>query len=336
MAEISLAELLSMGDLDGLVRHADRLANAADWNQLLVLRDRCNEAAELTGKQLWGAAQYAEYRLALDAPGELAASVVVSGAARFALGPLTEVVAQHHAWKELADHLPDPASASVVAQERILRGEDLRDDPRAGLDETGLPGILHPFEPSYALPTYRPDELLESGPAEPTGAARGLTDIPGPPAEAPELQDALADAVDHWQTQSTGEVWTATVDGPIDAAIGALTRGEVHLVELSVPAALGLIAWCAASGAAHAPRRGMGPGRSAAWWVAVQAAGLDWPPDPDELEYELEELRWWTWSTEGDEQGWRLRIAVEDPADDLTVAIDAFDRRVHTDTDDES
>lgn len=333
MADASLPELLSMGDLDGLVRHADRLANTGDWEELLVLRERCNEAAELTGKQLWGAAQYAEYRLALEAPGELAASVVVSGAARFALGPLTEVIAQHHSWEDLADHLPDPASASVVAQERILRGEDLRADLRAGLDETGLPGILQPFEPAYALPTYRADELLESGPSEPARTGRRLFGASGPPADAPELEDALTDAVHHWEMQSTGEVWTAAVDGPVDSAVGALSDGHVQLVELSVPEALGRIAWCAASGAAHAARRGMGPGRSAAWWVAAQAAGLEWPPDPDELEYELEELRWWTWTSEGDEQGWRLRIAIEDPADDLTVAIDAFDRRVDTDED---
>lgn len=330
MTDVTLAELLSMGDLDGLVRHADHLANASDWDQLFVLRDRCNEAADLTGKQLWGAAQYAEYRLALAAPAALAASVVISGAARFALGPLSEVVAQEHTWEQLADHLPDPASASVVAQERILRGEDLRDDPRAGLDETGLPGILQPFEPRYALPTYGPDELLEAGPAEPVGQDRELLGTAGPQAEAAELEHALSDAVRHWETQSTGEVWTAAVDGPVDAAVGALTDGDVRLIELRVPEALGLIAWCAASGAAHAPRRGMGPGRSFAWWVAVEAAGLDWPADPDELEYELEELRWWTWTTRGDEQGWRLRLAIEDPLDDLTVAIDAFDRRVDT------
>jgi hypothetical protein len=90
----SLAELLHRGNLDELVREVDRLAAVDDHEGLLVLRERCHEAAETIGKQLWGPAQYAEYRLALEAPGPLAASVVTPGAARFALGPLTEVVAQ--------------------------------------------------------------------------------------------------------------------------------------------------------------------------------------------------------------------------------------------------
>jgi len=328
MAEASLGDLLSMGDLDGLVGHADRLANAAAWDQLLVLRDRCNEAAELTGKQLWGAAQYAEYRLALDAPGSVAASVVRPGAARFALGPLTEVVAQHHGWAELADHLADPASAAVIGQERILRGEDLREEARAGLDDTGLPGLLQPFEPTYALPTYGPDELLEAGPAEPTGAAHEMDEPAGDPIDAPELERALADSVDHWQAQSTGTIATTAVEGPIGAAVASLAAGSVRVHPLTVPEAFGLVAWAAASGAAHAPRRGMAAGRSAAWWLAATAAGLDWPVDPDELEYELEELRFWTWTTASDEAGWRLRLAVEDPDDEATVAVDAFDRRV--------
>ena len=337
MADASLADLLSMGDLDGLVRHADRLAGAGRWDELLVLRDRCHEAAELTGKQLWGAAQYAEYRMALDAPGPLAASVVRSGAARFALGPLTEVVAQHHAWAELAEHLEDPASAAVVAQERVLRGEDLRGDDRAGLEDVGVPGVLQPFEPDYALPIYRPDELLASGPAAPDAAAgRPAGDAVGRPADAPERQQALLDAVEHWQAQSTGEIVAATVEGGADHAVGALAAGRARLVPLTVPEALGAIAWAAASGAAHAVRRGMAAGRSAAWWVAAEATGLDWPVDPDELEYELEELRFWTWTTESDEPGWRLRVAIEDTHDTVTVALDAFDRRSEPAEDDDT
>ena len=102
---------------------------------------------------------------------------------------------------------------------------------------------------------------------------------------------------------------------------------------LTVPEALGTIAWAAASGAAHASRRGMAAGRSAAWWIAAVAAGLDWPVDPDELEYELEELRFWTWTTDSDEPGWQWRVAIEDPHDQVTVALDAFDRRAEADDD---
>jgi hypothetical protein len=89
---------------------------------VLELRRRCLDAAELTGRQLWGPAQYAGYRVALEGPPALAVAVLAPGAAPFALGPLTEVVAQQHRWAELAPHLDAGVVASTVAQERVLRG----------------------------------------------------------------------------------------------------------------------------------------------------------------------------------------------------------------------
>src|SRR5207248_254802 len=76
--------------LDELLRDVDRLCAARDWAGLLALRSRARAAYE-RGRQHWPAAEYAEYRLALEAPGEFAAAVIVEGAGRFALGPLTDV-----------------------------------------------------------------------------------------------------------------------------------------------------------------------------------------------------------------------------------------------------
>lgn len=320
-----LRQLLALGDLDGLVRAVDRLARGGDWETLAWLRDRCAAAAEETGKQLWGAAQYADYRTALDAPPRIAAAVVTPGSGRFALGPLTEVVAQHHDFDALAEHLPSRVVASTVAHERIIRGEDLRDDPRAALDEHDLPGRLQPWEPVYATPVYRPDEVLADGPPAPVAVP--LDDPrPGRPRSHPDVERALYDLVRPWTVQSTGEAHVAVVDGDAAAAVAAVTVGGVAWSEVSVPEALGHVVWAAASGGALGRRRGMAAGRSAAWWLAHVLTGLDWPADPDELEYRLEERRWFVFEHAGQPSGWRLALAVEDPDRGWAAAIDAVDR----------
>src|SRR5437870_1940030 len=130
-----LSRLIELGDLDELTRHVERLCDAGDWNGLVELRERARAALQ-RGKQLWPAASLAEYRLALEAPGPWAASVLVPGAGRFALGPLPEVAASRHPWSELAPHVPPGPLAAVTAHERVVRGEDLRADDR--IDRTVL------------------------------------------------------------------------------------------------------------------------------------------------------------------------------------------------------
>lgn len=365
----TLDELLLKGDLDGLVREVDRLCALGEFDAVLVLRDRCNAATEELGKQLWGAAQYAEYRVALEAPGPVAASVVLPGAARFALGPLTEVVAQQHVWEDLADHL-DATVAPTVAQERIVRGEDLTDDPRARLEDLGLPGRLQPWEPSYPLPTYRATERLDGGPPPPRETPRRL---PADAAAAPaarlgDLERALRDLVSAWVEGSGGEARVVTIAGDVAAALATLWSGttptgeqdasaeghdgspedrdasaedhderpalaRARLVPLSLPEALARMAWAGASGGARGRRRGMAAGRSAAWWVGHTAGGVAFPADPDELEFRCEELAWYAFDDGGEAPGWRLRLAVEDPGAGWAAAIDAVDRHDDNDAD---
>ena len=162
--DADLRDLLALGDLDGLVHEVDRRAGRGDWDGLVALRDACLAATEETGRQLWGPARYAGYRIALEGPAALAATMPEPGVARHGLGPLTEVVAQDHPFAALADHL-DAAVRPVVAQERVLRGEDLRDDPRAAQPDPEAPPLhLQPFEPAYPLPTYRAAERLDGAP----------------------------------------------------------------------------------------------------------------------------------------------------------------------------
>ena len=122
-----LGSAVAAGDLDALIRLVDGLCSAREWGRVVELRDRCRHALEQRGLQLWPAAEYAEYRLALEAPADVAASVVTEEAGRFALGPLWEVAASTHACDVLDPHLAPGPSRSLAAHERVLRGEDLRD-----------------------------------------------------------------------------------------------------------------------------------------------------------------------------------------------------------------
>ncbi len=329
------------------MREADRLAVLEDWQGLIVLRDVCLEATEETGRQLWGPARYAAYRVALDGPAALAAAMVEPGVVRFGLGPLTEVVAQHHTFAELAPHL-DGSVLPVVAQERVLRGEDLRDDDRAAGAPDDPPLVLQPFEPAFVLPVYRATERLDGAVPDPVGevttlvraaSTPGAEPLPAPvapaaPAAADALVRALEDVVAPWADQSGGELHVVATAGGADDALRVLldglaaagtpvegaTRRSVTTAEL-----LALIAHAGASGGVHGRRRGGAAGRSLAWWVARCATGLDRTDvvDAEELEFRLEDLERVALRTPGP-AAWRLELALG--VGEWAVAVAAFDR----------
>ena len=152
-----LAGLIHRADLDGLVRLVDDCCATRDWSRLRRLRDEARHAVG-TGRQLWPAATLAEYRLALLAPAPWAAGVLDEGSGRFTIGPLTEVVAEHHTWAELAPLLEPGPRAAIVAHERALRGERIEPTTTAGLpDVLELPYAIADWEPSYPLATYTDD-----------------------------------------------------------------------------------------------------------------------------------------------------------------------------------
>lgn len=326
-------ELVRRGDLEELMLEVDRRCAARDWDGLVSLRDRCEAAIEL-GRQLWGVARFAEYRLALEAPGPVAGSVCHVDAARFTLGPLTEVAASTHSWDELADHLPSPWAAASVAQERVLRGEDLRGDDRAHPEVLDLPLTLRPWEPDYPLPRYRSHDLAEGGPTPPEEAvvepapARGTRGSgSGAPDRAPRLGRALRDVVATWVDQSEGSCAVSVVAG--DAADAAADVAPDDPVAGLVPAGVALenLVWAAASGGAYGRRRGMAAGRSAVFWILRVALGLGDAGDPLDLDAEVGRLRWFAIGG-GAPSGWRLRLAVDDPIDGWGAAIVARDEEL--------
>ena len=188
-----LIELVGAADEAALLRAVDGLCSTRSWDRLVDLARLCREAVEM-GRQLWAVAMHIDYRLALEAPASYAGAVLRPGAGRFTLGPLTEVAAGRHAFADLAPHISDIGSAAAVAQERVLRGEDLRG--RTGPVPAELPLRLAVFEPDYALPTYRDREARFPAPATPSPPSDALTVLdpaplqPDDPAAGPSTTTA--------------------------------------------------------------------------------------------------------------------------------------------------
>ena len=315
----------SRADLDDLLRLVDavwtRATGTGCW--------RCGLPAgphPTPGRQLWPAAALAEYRLALDAPGEWAARVLVEGAGQFAPGPLPEVAASTHAWDELAPHLgPGP-----LARLRGPRAGGAGRGPSRGQDVDGhvleLPLLLASFEVAYVLPAFEPHRADAAPPERP---ALGSAVLPSParPTDDSDSSHALRELVAVWTAESNGRVDIAAVEGDHLGAIAALGVSSVRLSEVAAPEAMAWLAWAGASGGAHGRRRGGAAGRFSAWWAAAAMGGLleDWPVSADELGEVLDELRWFVWDANEPVLGWQLRLAVWAPAEGLAWAIAATD-----------
>lgn len=329
---LDLQPLVDSADSAALLRAVDSLCAHREWDTLRDLAHRCRQAVDI-GKQLWPVAMHIDYRLALEGPARHAASVLTPGAARFALGPLTEVAASNHDWASLAPHIRHPASAAAVAQERVIRGEDLRAADRGVIAE--LPLRLVAWEPSYALPHYRDREAAFP---QPEAARKSVVTAqprriePASPLSEDPGGQALRDLIDTWVTQSAGRALAVTVEGDAEGAVGRLLADSnreptAAIAALEPPDALATLQWAGANGGAYGRRRGGARGRFATWWAVAALAGLDWPVEPDALGEAISELAWYRWALPESETGWVLRIAVSDPVDGMGWAIEALDQR---------
>lgn len=317
--DADLDRWITTGDLDELLREIARRCDRGDWNGLVVLADRARSANE-RGHQLWPAASFADYRMALSAPPRWAAAAVADGG-YLAAGPLTEVVAQNHTWSELEPELAPGPARDHVAQERVIRGEDLGATPVGE-----LPGRLLPWEPVYALAEYRADGTARfpaPAPLPTTGVVHGERRPLSP--DARDGGSALGDVARHWASHSEGRVRAVGVEGTAADAVATVHNAPARGSRVPVSEAVALMAWAAASGGSRGRRRGAATGRFEAWWaLAVLTAQDDgWPVDPGPA---AEELRWWVWTPEEPSVGWTCRLAVEDPHDGLAWALDATDR----------
>ncbi len=320
MAE--LTDLIESSDLDGLIRRIEGICAARHWDDLIELRDRCLEAVS-RGKQLWGVAQFAEYRVALEAPATYAGRVVREGAGRFALGPLWEVAASTHTWPEISAHVDDARLRTLIAHERLLRGEA---PPEDEIDPHVLeaPLCLEPWEPAYPVAAYRSDRADFP---EPEWTDLDWVELSGPVARAEpdDALEALLALVSPWTEQSNGRAEGVVVTGSALDAIRTLGPHRARVAEIDGGEALALMAWTAASGGAYGRRRGSPVGRMYAWWALASLLGLDDIEDPDLLGAGIGELVWMRWDPGDQIGGWGFHLAVADPDDGLAWAISAVD-----------
>lgn len=326
MTPPGIAEALVAGDLDELSRWVDRLCAARDWDGLAALRDASRDAFARRGHQLWPIASQAEYRLALEAPAPWAAGALIEGAGRFALGPLPEVAASAHTWKELSPHVPATPAAALAAHERVVRGEPIVDGSSIDRMVLELPLALQQWEPRYAVASYTADRAHFPAPAASALGACRLP-APGPTVDDPDAVAALRALVERWVVESNGQVQVAAVEGRAEVAIAALGTEVVHSADIDLAEALAAMAWAAASGGAHGRRLGAATGRFGAWWALAALADLldGWPPDPDHLGEAGRSLRWVRWHPLTPAGGWSLHVAVEDQREGLAWAISATD-----------
>lgn len=287
------------------------------------MRDRCRHALE-RGLQLWPAAEYAEYRLALDAPASFAGPVVVDGAGRFALGPLWEVAASTHTWSELGGEIPAGPARSLAAHERVLRGDTLGADADVDSLILELPLHLEAWEPEYVVATYRSGEADFSSP-DPVRHEPLATDDAGEVFDDPETVEALMALATPWAQQSNGEVRAVAVEGDAPGAIGALGFESVLSAPVAGQDAVRWMAWAGANGGAYGRRPGGPMGRFGAWWAVASLAGIPWPPAEGEMASAVESLRWYLWEPQGTTHGWSMCLAVEDPDEGLSWALYAVD-----------
>ena len=148
----------------------------------------------------------------------------------------------------------------MAAHERVMRGDDLTNDPYAMKlpDVLDLPWSLQPWEPSYALAEYEPDRMEAPTPklpalgllgAVPQGSEltfRGASPLSR--GEADAVASSLVDLVSTWTEESDGRAEAIGVRGDALRAIEALGARPREIVELDPAMALAAMGWAAASG----------------------------------------------------------------------------------------
>jgi hypothetical protein len=262
----------------------------------------------------------------LDAPGKWSASVLVPDAGRFALGPMSEVAATTHTWSQLAPYAPPTPQASIAAQERVVRGENLTEDDRVDRQVVELPLALQPWEPLYPVAEYKASEADFGGPPA-VNEWSAYDAVPAAMIDDPETCRALVELATAWVTESNGRAEAVAVDGDAPGALGALGARTGRIADVDLAHALAAMAWTGASGGAHGRRRGMAAGRFAAWWALAALTDLldDWPLRPDQLHAAASSLRWYRWDVGEPDTGWSLRLAAEDTARGRAWAVSAVD-----------
>lgn len=235
-------------------------------------------------------------------------------------GPLWEVVA-HRPWRDLAPHLTHPRVRKLVAQTRVLHGEDLR-----GVAESEIPLQMEPWEsahwdPEWDIPAYDltgcsgchvwsfPNWLIEDLPGGVPLPAATVEQMEHP---AVPVLNGLNDPYKPIRAYALrGTAWEAAATVAADretcrAAEVPFARAYPHLVHLAT-----------GTGPYAVPHEtGQALGRLAVWRVLRLMAG------DDPVSTFVERLRCVTWRRPT-EYSYCLYVAMEDPTQGITWAVTA-------------
>ncbi|MFB6893263.1 hypothetical protein ACFCX4_28560 [Kitasatospora sp. NPDC056327] len=264
--------------------------------------------------------------IAYAAPPEVAARLfdrdggpgTAAGARDHDAGPLWEVLATRHCWRRLAPLLGPPPVRRLVAQTRVLLGEDLARD--AEPDPEGVPLLLEPWEAVGRAERSPVREYLRDGgsrsalltlPASREGLAPVELPAPGAPLPGQPATRALAELA--------GWARAVCVRGPAPRAAAQLAPGR-RVTGGYLPFAL---VWPALVQAGVADRaHGAAHGRLALWRVLTAMTGVDGPPAAVRAEVEalIARMRCFTWEDPADRLR-HLHLALEDPATGLSWAV---------------
>ncbi|MCX4756802.1 hypothetical protein [Kitasatospora purpeofusca] len=264
--------------------------------------------------------------IAYAAPPEVAARLfdadggpgTAAGVADHDAGPLWEVLATRHTWRRLAPLLGPPPVRRLVAQTRVLLGEDL--SRGAEPDPEGVPLLLEPWESVGRAEGMPVREYLRQGgsrsalltlPASREGLARVELPEPGVRLPGQPATRALAELA--------GWARTVCVRGPAAGAAAQLVPGPL-VIGGYLPFAL---AWPALVQAGIADRaHGAAHGRLALWRVLTAMTGAQRPEAADRAEVRalVARMRCFTWDDPADRLR-HLHLALEDPATGLSWAV---------------
>ncbi|MFE7558711.1 hypothetical protein [Kitasatospora sp. NPDC057500] len=316
------------------------LADEGRWIELLGAYRQARAASVAFGPTRGGPARLRPARGAVEAaplghliayaaPPEVAARLfdpdggpgTAAGVADHDAGPLWEVLATRHCWRRLAPLLGPPPVRRLVAQTRVLLGEDLSRD--AEPDGEGVPLLLERWEAAGRGEGAPVREYLRDGgsrsalltlPASREGLAP--VDLPEPGARLPGQPATRALA------ELAGWARAVCVRGSAPHAAAQLAPGRV-VTGGYLPFAL---AWPALVQAGVADRaHGAAHGRLALWRVLAAMTGAGrpgWPDRADRAEVEalVARMRCFTWEDPADRLR-HLHLALEDPATGLSWAV---------------
>jgi hypothetical protein len=295
------------------------LADAGRWEELLEFADTA-AAAPVTERL------EVAHVVALEAPAPIAAAAaeLFPDDDRAFQGPLWEVVA-HRPWAQLAPHLTNPRTRHLVAQTRVLHGEDLRGAADLSPPHRTAPLALEPWEAAawdaeWDIPEYTrvgssggtiwacPEEKPDPIPLPRTDLKRA--DHPATAVLA-TLSDAARSHAFH------GNAWEA-------AAATAVRPDRCRSWPLPFADAYPHLVHLASGERADSQGTGQALGRIALWSALTAMAGLPSTTDPPAVTAFVNRLHCVGWR-EPTDPIWHLHLAIEDPTQNLTWTLTAHD-----------